>query len=197
MKRRNGQTGKRRYATAALLSALLLAVALAVPLITSSATDRPQEEPYVPFVATPEPVVEEMLEIAKVNAQDIVYDLGSGDGRIVIAAARLFGARGVGIEIDPDLVREATMYAEQAGGANLVRFVEGDLFAADLHEATVVTLFLLPEANRQLLPKLLAELRPGTRILSYKYSLGDWAPEKTVHVSHGTVYYWVVPVRQR
>jgi ribosomal protein L11 methylase PrmA len=122
--------------------------------------------------------------------------LGSGDGRIVIAAARR-GARAVGIEINPDLIREATEYAERAGVAHLVRFVEGDFFAADLREATVVTLYLLPEVNRQLLPKLLAELQPGTRILSYKYDLGDWAPQKTVHVSRGTVYYWVIPARQR
>jgi SAM-dependent methyltransferase len=177
------------------LLALLVATFLR-PLTAAKSLD---ELPHVPYVSTPEAVVDEMLEIAKVSAKDIVYDLGSGDGRIVIAAAKRFGARGVGIEIDPDLIRESIENAHQAGVAHLVRFVEGDFFSADLREATVVTLYLLPEVNRQLLPKLLAELRPGTRIVSYKYDLGDWVPEKTVRVSRGTVYYWVVPpgTRQR
>jgi SAM-dependent methyltransferase len=178
-----------------LLSALLASLSLAclTPLITAMAETGLDEMPYVPYVPTPEVVVEEMLEIANVGARDIVYDLGSGDGRIVIAAAKRFGAHGVGIEINPDLIREASENAGQAGVAHLVRFVEGDLFVADLREATVVTLYLLPEVNRYLLPKLRAELRPGTRIVSYKYDLGDWAPQKTVRVSRGTVYYWVIP----
>ncbi len=184
-----------------LVSALLVSVAVAflAPLMTATAANSLEEEPYVPYVPTPEAVVEEMLEIAHVSAKDIVYDLGSGDGRIVIAAAKRFGARGVGIEINPDLIREANENVGQAGVAHLVRFVEGDFFAADLREATVVILYLLPEVNRQLLPKLLAELQPGARIVSYKYDLGDWAPAKTVRVSRGTVYYWIVPpgARQR
>ena len=181
-----------------LVSALLtfLAAAFVTPVMMAAEKGL-DEEPYVPYVPTPEAVVDEMLEIAHVGAKDIVYDLGSGDGRIVIAAAKRFGSRGLGIEINPDLLREANDNAGQAGVAHLVRFVEGDFFMADLHEATVVTLYLLPEVNRQLLPKLLAELRPGTRIVSYKYGLGDWAPEKTVQVSRGTVYYWVVPPRAR
>lgn len=174
-----------------------LALGILAPPGTARAADALREEPYVPYVPTPEAVVAEMLEIAKVSAKDVVYDLGSGDGRIVIAAAKRFGARGVGIEINPDLIQEATEHAELAGVAPRVRFVGGDFFLADLREATVVTLYLLPEVNRQLLPKLLAELRPGTRIVSYKYALGDWAPEKTVQVSRGTVYYWVVPPRAR
>lgn len=186
------------------LSLRLVLALLAVALVASPSTaiegtgateeTRP-EEPYVPYVSTPPEVVEEMLEIAHVTARDIVYDLGSGDGRIVIAAAKRFGAHGVGIEIDPERVREATENASQAGVAHLVRFIQGDLFAADIQEASVVTLYLLPEVNRLLLTKLLAELRPGTRIVSYKYDLGDWPPEKTVRVSRGAVYYWVVPPR--
>ena len=172
---------------------LAFLAALLVPLMAATAEKGLDALPYVPYVSTPQAVVNEMLEIAKVGAKDIVYDLGSGDGRIVIAAAKRFGARGVGIEIDPDLIRESNENASQGGVAHLVRFMEGDFFSADLREATVVTLYLLPEVNRQLLPKLLAELRPGTRIVSYKYDLGDWAPEKTVRVSRGTVYYWVVP----
>ncbi len=192
---------RKRPSSPAPLSALLLSLAIAylASLTTATAETGLDELPYVPYVPTPEAVVDEMLEIAKVSVKDVVYDLGSGDGRIVIAAAKRFGARGVGIEINPDLVREANENAGLAGVAHLVRFVEGDFFLADLREATVITLYLLPEVNRQLLPKLLAELRPGTRIVSYKYDLGDWAPEKTVRVSRGTVYYWVVPpgARQR
>ncbi len=115
----------------------------------------------------------------------------------LIAEAKRFGAQGVGIEINPDLIHEANQDAEQAGVAHLVRLVEGDFFIADISQATVVTLYLLPEVNRQLLPKLLADLKPGMRIVSSKYDLGDWAPEKTVPVSRGTVYYWVVPPRAR
>jgi len=190
---------RRKSSSPALLSAILvsLAISYVASVTTATAETGLDEVPYVPYVPTPEAVVDEMLEIAKVSVKDVVYDLGSGDGRIVIAAAKRFGARGVGIEINPDLVREATEDAGQAGVAHLVRFVEGDFFMADLHEATVITLYLLPEVNRQLLPKLLAELRPGTRIVSYKYDLGDWAPEKTVRVSRGTVYYWVVPPEAR
>ena len=188
-----------QYHPRPLVSALLasLAAALLTPLTTATAQKGLGELPYAPYVSTPERVVDEMLEIADVRAQDIVYDLGSGDGRIVIAAAKRFGARGVGIEINPALIREANENAGQAGVAHLVRFVESDFFVADLRQATVVTLYLLPEVNRQLLPKLLAELQPGTRIVSYRYDLGAWAPEKTVRVSRGTVYYWVVPPRTR
>ncbi len=188
-----------RASSLCLVSALL-AVALVAPLSTAiegtgAAEETGPDGPYVPYVPTPPEVVEEMLEIAHVTARDIVYDLGSGDGRIIIAAAKRFRARGVGIEIDPELVREAMENASQAGVSHLVRFVQGDLFTADIQEASVVTLYLLPEVNRLLLTKLLEELRPGTRIVSYKYDLGEWPPEKTVRVSRGTVYYWVVPPR--
>ncbi len=174
---------------------LLASVALAcfAPLVRATAEKDLGDLLYAPYVPTPEAVVDEMLEIAHVSAKDIVYDLGSGDGRIVITAAKRFGALGVGIEINPDLVRDAIENAAQAGVAHLVRFVEADFFTEDLSEATVVILYLLPEVNRQLLPKLLAELRPGTRIVSYKYALGDWTPEKTIRVSRGIVYYWTIP----
>ncbi len=177
------------------IAALLLVAATLIPPVGHSPAfaESVSIEPYVPFVPTPEGVVVEMLEIAHVGPHDVVYDLGSGDGRIVIAAASRFGARGVGIEIDPNRVREARQYADQAGVSDRVNFVEGDFFAADLSEATVVTLYLLPDVNRLLVPKLLAELRPGTRIVSHNYDLGDWPPEKTVGVTRGTVYYWVVP----
>ena len=150
----------------------------------------------VPFVPTPEKVVDRMLEVAKVGPSDVVYDLGSGDGRIVIAAAKKHGARGVGIDIDPERVKEARANARSAGVSDRVEFREGDLFKTDLSEATVVTLYLLSSVNLQLRPKLLGELKPGTRIVSHAFDMGDWKPLKTEKVGSSTVYYWVVPERR-
>jgi ubiquinone/menaquinone biosynthesis C-methylase UbiE len=150
----------------------------------------------VPFVPTPEKVVDRMLEMAKVGPNDVVYDLGSGDGRIVIAAAKKHGARGVGIDIDPDRIKEARANARKAGVSDRVDFREGDLFKTDLSEATVVTLYLLSSVNLQLRPKLLSELKPGTRIVSHAFDMGDWTPVKTEKVGSSTVYYWVVPERK-
>jgi ubiquinone/menaquinone biosynthesis C-methylase UbiE len=150
----------------------------------------------VPFVPTPEKVVDRMLEMAKVGPNDVVYDLGSGDGRIVIAAAKKHGARGVGIDIDPDRIKEARANAHKAGVSDRVNFREGDLFKTDLSEATVVTLYLLSSVNLQLRPKLLSELKPGTRIVSHAFDMGDWTPVKTEKVGSSTVYYWVVPERK-
>ncbi len=157
----------------------------------------PESDFESPFFSTPMPVVAEMLRVANVNANDVVYDLGSGDGRIVIAAARDFGARGVGIDIDPRLVRDASMNARRAGVEDRVRFLQGDIFEADIREATVVTLYLLPDVNTALWPKLLKELRPGTRVVSHDYGIGHWKPDKTITMtlsdrSH-RIYYWVVP----
>ena len=150
----------------------------------------------VPYVPTPDPVVAGMLAIAKVGPKDVVFDLGSGDGRIVIAAARQHGARGVGIDIDPERVKEARENAHKAGVAGRVEFREGDLFKADISEASVVTLYLLPRVNLELRPKLLAELKPGTRIVSHGFDMGDWQPVATRRVGTSTVYYWVVPERK-
>jgi ribosomal protein L11 methylase PrmA len=150
----------------------------------------------VPFVPTPNAVVTRMLEMARVGPKDVVYDLGSGDGRIVIAAARQYGARGVGVDIDPERVKEARLNARKAGVAERVEFREGDLFKADIREATVVTLYLLPRVNLQLRPKLLSDLKPGTRIVSHGFDMGDWQPAATARVSGNIVYYWVVPERK-
>ena len=150
----------------------------------------------VPFVPTPERVVEKMLEVAKVGPQDVVYDLGSGDGRIVIAAARKHGARGVGIDIDPERIQEARDNARKAGVSERVEFRQEDLFKADFRDATVVTMYLLSAVNLQLRPKLLAELKPGTRIVSHAFDMGDWKPDATYKVGSSTVYYWVVPERK-
>src|SRR5512145_73967 len=133
--------------------------------------------------------------MAKVTAKDVVYDLGCGDGRIVITAAQKYGARGVGIDIDPERVAEATDNVKKAGVAERVRIVHGDLFEADISGATVVTLYLLSELNLKLRPKLLRELKPGTRIVSHAFSMGDWKPERTAEVAGTLVYLWRVPAR--
>jgi ribosomal protein L11 methylase PrmA len=150
----------------------------------------------VPYVPTPERVVQKMLQVARVGPKDVVYDLGSGDGRIVIAAAKRRAARAVGIDIDPERIKEARANARKAGVASRVEFREQDLFKADFSEATVVTMYLLPSINLKLRPKLLGELKPGTRIVSHGFDMGDWAPLETHQVGSSTVYYWVVPERK-
>ena len=153
-------------------------------------------DPEVPYFPTPDKAVDAMLRLAGTGANDVVYDLGCGDGRIVIAAAKFFGARAVGIDIDPTPLRMAVSNARSAGVQDRVRLVRGDLFEADIHEATVVTLFLLEPVNRRLLPKLRKELKPGTRIVAYRYNFGDaWPPQKTVQLEEGTIFFWTVPKR--
>lgn len=153
------------------------------------------------YQPTPDPVVEAMLRLAAVGEHDVVYDLGSGDGRIPITAARRFGARAVGIEIDPWLVLRSLRAAEAAGVAERVRFVHQDLFDADLTPATVVTLFLSRDLNLRLRPKLQRELRPGTRIVSHQHDMGDWRPDRQVEVEASggrlPIYLWLVPPRPR
>jgi ribosomal protein L11 methylase PrmA len=134
-----------------------------------------------------------MLRLANVKSNDVVYDLGSGDGRIVIAAAKERGASGVGIDINPDRIREANQNAQKAGVSDRVQFRQQDLFQTDFSKATVVTLYLLPELNVKLRPQLLRQLKPGTRIVSHAFDMGDWKPERVVKVNGQTVYYWVVP----
>lgn len=167
------------------------------PSTTAANLETAREKLDVPYVPTPHHVVAKMLEMAKVSRNDIVYDLGSGDGRIVITAAQRYGSRGLGYDLDPKRIEEANENARTAGVTDRVRFVQQDLFKADLSQATVVTLYLLPEVNLKLRPKLLKELKPGTRIVSHNYGLGDWDPIKTETLSSpkGThfVFYWVVP----
>jgi precorrin-6B methylase 2 len=155
----------------------------------------PQRAPDVPFVPTVDEVVAEMLRLGQVGKNDFVIDLGSGDGRIPITAAKKYGARGFGVDIDPQRVREAQENAKKAGVEDRVRFMQGDLFNADISKATVVTLYLLPSVNLRLRPKLLAELKPGTRVVSHNYDMGDWKPEQVVNVGSHTVYVWTVPER--
>ena len=150
----------------------------------------------VPYVPTPDQVVEEMLAMAQVKGSDILYDLGSGDGRIPITAAKKFGTRGVGIDLNPVRVEEAKANAAKAGVTDKVRFMEGDIFKADFSEATVVTLYLLPNVNLKLKPTILA-MKPGTRVVSHNYDMGDWAPENskklTINGTDHYVYFWRVP----
>jgi SAM-dependent methyltransferase len=139
------------------------------------------------------PVVRAMLELAAVGPEDVVYDLGSGDGRIPIMAAEEFGARGVGVEIDPQLVSLARLNAAAAGVEARVEFIEGDMYEADVRPATVVTLFLHPEPNLKLRPKLLSELEPGSRIVSYVWDMGDWTPDEVQAVNRRRIYLWRIP----
>jgi SAM-dependent methyltransferase len=155
----------------------------------------PRRTPDVIFVPTPDIVVEKMLEMAAVTADDVVYDLGCGDGRIPIAAVQRYGARGVGIDIDPERIRESRANAARAQVGDRVRFVEGDLFEADISEATVVTLYLLTSLNAKLRPKLLRDLKPGTRVVSHGFSMGDWEPENRAFVGSTWVLLWRIPAR--
>ena len=153
---------------------------------------RPPDVRYEP--STPEQV-QAMLKLAKVTSKDKVYDLGCGDGRIVIMAAKKFGARAVGIDIDPQRIRESVANAQKAGVLNRVEFRAEDLFTADIHDATVVTLFLYDWINLKLRPKLWTELRPGTRIVSHYHDMGEWKPEKTITVGGHKIYLWTIPAK--
>ncbi|MDZ8050063.1 MAG: SAM-dependent methyltransferase [Aulosira sp. ZfuVER01] len=167
------------------------------PTTTDTTTTQPQERAGdVPYVPTPQPVVDAMLKVAKVGKNDVLYDLGSGDGRIVITAAKKYGTRGTGIDIDPERIQEANQNAKTAGVSDRVKFVQQDLFNTNLSDATVVTLYLLPEVNLKLRPKLLKELKPGTRIVSHAFDMGDWKPQQTLNVDGKTIYYWVVPANK-
>ena len=151
------------------------------------------KQPDVRYVPSPDSVVEAMLELAHVTAGDVVYDLGSGDGRIPIAAAKRYGAFGVGVEIDAKLNREAADNAKKAGVTDRVRFFTQDLFEADISRATVVTLFLLPRINQALMPKLKQQLQPGTRIISHQFDMGEqWPPEKSQDVNGLMIYLWTI-----
>jgi SAM-dependent methyltransferase len=175
----------------------LTALAAAALLGAASAQDK---APDAPFVPTPMPVVERMLELAKVSQDDVVFDLGSGDGRMVIAAAQRYRARGVGVEINPVWVRDARRYAEQLGVTDRVTFRIEDLFTVDLRDATVVTLYLLPWMNRKLASRFQAELRPGARIVSHEYGIGDWPPdhseEMVVNGERHAIHLWTVRARR-
>ena len=176
------------------------AVALAVLLLGAAGCATYPGGTDVPFLVTPPEIVDQMLRLAKVGPADTVYDLGSGDGRLVIAAVRDFGARAaIGVEIDPTLVARSREYARRAGVADRVTFLEQDFFQADLAPASVVTLYLTREVNMRLAPRLRSELRPGTRVVSFDFDMGDWEPRAMIRVDVNgratPVYLWVVPER--
>jgi SAM-dependent methyltransferase len=213
-----------------LLVASLSAVSVAIAGCTQKVTNNAQiiqseiedrnlqcqlDAPYLP---TPNEVVAEILKLANASKDDVIYDLGSGDGRVVITAAQKLGARGVGVELDPLRIQEANENAKKAGVTDRVQFLQQDLFNTDLSKATVVTLYLLPETNLKLRAKLLRELKPGTRIVSHEFNMGEWKPQRVVRVkgpSKGeytlyrdetcytslvpasarehTLYYWTIP----
>ncbi len=173
----------------------LLMVCFVFPCITTA-----QDTPLhldVPYVPTPQEVVEVMLDISHVNEDDILYDLGCGDGRIVITAAKERGARGVGIDINPRRIEESIKNAEDANVMDSVQFVEGDLFLADFSKASVVTMYLLPAVNIRLRPRLLRELMPGTRIVSHDFNMNEWEPDSTIKIPNDfhthSVYFWIIP----
>jgi hypothetical protein len=167
--------------------------AMQIPGVVRAQSDgAPKRTPDVVFVPTPQEVVDTMLSVASVGAKDVLYDLGSGDGRIPITAAKRWGTRGVGVDIDPQRIREARSNAKTAGVTDRVKFVQADLFEMDLSEATVITLYLLPDLNVKLRPKLL-KLKPGTRIVSHDFDMGDWKPVKTINKGNRTVHFWTIP----
>ena len=189
----------RRTTIACILTGAILAVSAAL-----AQSSQPRREPDVPYVPTTEEAVQAMLKLADVTKNDVLYDLGCGDGRIVIAAAKSYGTRGVGIDINPVRIAEAKENARKAGVENLVRFEENDLFQSDIHEATVVSLFLLTSVNLKLRPKLLQDLKPGTRIVSNTFDMGDWVPEKEFTVEgpedaylSRRLFLWKIPAHNK
>ena len=171
-------------------------ICLAVALFAASASGQ-NRQPDVIFVPTPQEVVEDMLRLVDVKKGDVLYDLGSGDGRIPVTAAKKYGVRAVGIDIDPERIAEAQDNAKKAGVAEKVEFRLGDIFTMDFRDATVITLYLLPELNVKLRPRLLAELKPGTRIVSHAFDMGDWRPEKKLESNGRTAYFWTIPERAK
>lgn len=163
-----------------------------VQLDAELATEVKKDVPYVP---TPQPVVDRMLEMADLSGDELLYDLGSGDGRIVITAAEKYGNRGVGIDIDPERIREANENARRAGVTDKVKFIEADLFDTDLRPVGALTLYLLSSVNLKLRPKILDELAPGTRVVSHDFSMGEWEPDEHVSMDRSEIFLWIVPAK--
>lgn len=168
----------------------------AEPVTAAGAAAKPLRSPDVMYVPTPNEVVDAMLTVAGAGKGDVLYDLGSGDGRIPITAVQKYSvARATGIEINPERIQEAQANLKAAALGGRVQFRNEDLFEADISDATVVTLYLLPALNVKLLPKLLTDLKPGTRIVSHAFAMGDWKPKQTLNVGGRTVYFWVIPAK--
>jgi SAM-dependent methyltransferase len=177
----------------ATLTSLLLAL-LSLPAASAQEATQPSRKLDVWYVATPQEVVDRMLVMANIRPLDVVYDLGCGDGRMVITAAKKYGVRGVGVDLDPKRIREARANAKAAGVDKLVTFKVGDMFETDVTEASVVLLYLLPELNRRLKPKFFEQLRPGARIVSHDFDMGrEWPPDQYVKLGQDGIYLWVMP----
>lgn len=192
------QSGKaiQRLATALFLIAAWSEVGGQSTQAAPVAPAKTLRSPDVIYVPTPPEVVDAMLKVANVRRGDVLYDLGSGDGRIPIAAAQKYNVtRATGIEINPERISEAQQNLQTAGVGDRVRFRNEDLFEADFSDATVITLYLLPALNVKLLPKLLRELKPGTRIVSHAFAMGDWKPEQTLEIGGRSVYFWTIPAK--
>jgi SAM-dependent methyltransferase len=183
----------------AVVSAMLMGIFLpgAIPEAAAQESSRPARELDVWYVPTPHEIVNRMLDVAGVRTGDVVYDLGCGDGRMVIAAAKKFATRGVGVDLDPKRIREARANAKKAGVEHLVTFEVGDMFKTDIREATVVMLYLLPELNRRLKPKFLAELRPGARVVSHDFDMGkEWPADRYLKLGTSGIYLWRIPEKE-
>ncbi|MDY6944475.1 MAG: class I SAM-dependent methyltransferase [Pseudomonadota bacterium] len=176
------------------LSGLLLLAPWEMAASSEVEPTRPARRLDVWYVPTPHEVVDRMLDVAKVRPTDVVYDLGCGDGRMVIHAAKKFGTRGVGVDLDPARIKEARANAKAAGVDELVSFRVGDMFETDIREANVVLLYLLPELNRRLKPKLFAQLRPGARVVSHDFDMGkEWPPDRSINLGQDGIYMWIMP----
>jgi SAM-dependent methyltransferase len=172
------------------------AACLLLPAVFAAPPQQPKRAPDVPYEPSEPEIVSAMLKLAKVKKTDLIYDLGCGDGRIVITAAKEIGAHGVGIDIDPQRIAEAEKNAAAAGVTRRVVFRNDDLFEANISKATVVMLYLWPEVNLKLRPKLLRDLKPGTRVVSHSFDMGDWKPEKEIKVGGHSIYLWTIPKRK-
>lgn len=199
----SGPLGFRQVAVLVAIAGWVLSIGVSVGEVRGPVVQVSTDPELAPFVPTPQGVVDTMLQMAEVTKEDVVYDLGSGDGRIVITAAKKYGAKGVGFEIDDGLIRQAQENARKEGVAHLVEFRKQDLMTADLSPATVVTLYLMPDANLKLRPRLLAQLRVGARVVSHDYDMGDWTPLRveevrdrdSIHEVH-TIYLWRIEAKR-
>lgn len=174
------------------MSAAWTMLVVAITAVMPAPQAAPDIHPDIHYVPTSGGVTDAMLTLARVTPNDVVYDLGSGDGRIVIAAAKKYGARGVGIELDPQLIKTAERNARKAGVESRVTFIQGDLFKTDFSDATVVTLYLSNSINRRLVSILQRQLKPGARVVSHRFDMGDWKPEADVRLEGTHVYLWTI-----
>jgi len=160
--------------------------------LAQAARDSDEGKKIVPYVPTPQEVVERMLELAGVKKGDVVYDLGSGDGRIVVTAAKKYGVKAIGFEIDPERIKESHENIKKAGVGNLVEIRQQDIRTVDLSQASVLTMYLLPEVNLMIRPNIWKQMKPGSRVVSHDFDMGDWKPEQTLTVDNATIYYWTI-----